>query len=340
MNKDTPSLYHYTTVSGLKGIIESGCLHATNIRYLNDSKEFIFGLDYFSKIFSSSGKGPSLDKPIYDHLIDTLFRKAFCDVRHGGQELNSFVVSFSSKPDLLSQWRAYGKENAGYCIKFNHKELTYPSDSLPGMISKVQYINPLDLKFAFYELEKIKNECREEILEHIPWVKREDLSEYGRMLERLKTLDERSGSSLSFKIGQDDHKPSENVDMTDEDPAWYSKINEIRVFFIYPTLNNIALTWKDHSFSEEGEYRLAVMRDDRETALLGRRYIRIREGKTFLVPYIEIPYDFSKHHVVEEVIVGPCPHTNEAENALQLLLGIHDIYGVDVRQSKIPYRYW
>lgn len=38
---DTPKelLYHYTTISGLKGIVESQSLWASDVRYMNDSAE-------------------------------------------------------------------------------------------------------------------------------------------------------------------------------------------------------------------------------------------------------------------------------------------------------------
>lgn len=68
--KGTKDLYHYTTMNGLKGIIESGCIHATNVRYLNDTQELYFGLNYLKDLIDSSDREPSLeDLPLIDHLI-------------------------------------------------------------------------------------------------------------------------------------------------------------------------------------------------------------------------------------------------------------------------------
>lgn len=39
------TLYHYTSDSGLLGIIETKSIWATNVRYLNDSKEYALALD-------------------------------------------------------------------------------------------------------------------------------------------------------------------------------------------------------------------------------------------------------------------------------------------------------
>ena len=37
-------LYHYTTIGGLQGILDSGCLYGTHVAFMNDSKEFDYGI--------------------------------------------------------------------------------------------------------------------------------------------------------------------------------------------------------------------------------------------------------------------------------------------------------
>lgn len=41
------AIYHYTDLNGLKGIIESEALWATNINFLNDKNEYIHGFECF-----------------------------------------------------------------------------------------------------------------------------------------------------------------------------------------------------------------------------------------------------------------------------------------------------
>jgi hypothetical protein len=36
-------LYHYTSVNGLQGILETNVSQATHVAYLNDSQEFVCG---------------------------------------------------------------------------------------------------------------------------------------------------------------------------------------------------------------------------------------------------------------------------------------------------------
>lgn len=42
-------LYHYTTVAGFLGILESGSFRATDARFLNDSSELEFGIRYIKE---------------------------------------------------------------------------------------------------------------------------------------------------------------------------------------------------------------------------------------------------------------------------------------------------
>ena len=46
----TRTLYHYTSIGGLQGIVESRGIWATEIRYLNDAKELVQTLDMFLSV--------------------------------------------------------------------------------------------------------------------------------------------------------------------------------------------------------------------------------------------------------------------------------------------------
>lgn len=344
MTENINVLYHYTSIGGLKGIIESSCIHATNMKYLNDSKEFIFGLDYFSKVFphpDSSFQLPVPEgMPLYDHFIEGLVNQTLSELRRYSRKATDYyVISFSRNPDVLSQWRAYGKESAGYCIKFNYTDLFYPSDSLDGIVTKVEYIDPDDLSFARKKLENIKHSgWKSEILRIIPWLESNNFKEYKRMLEKMYELDKSHNGT--FSLNNDKNVYSESVDMNDNDPGWYAMINEFAFFVIEPALTGLACSWKHHSFCEEDEYRFVTIRHDEILTRLDKRPIKFKEGKTFLIPYIEIPYEFKNKKIIEEVIVGPCPHTNEAASSVQQFLERNLSNSVNVVGSRIPYRFW
>lgn len=104
-------LYHYTTVDGLLGIVKEQSLRASNIAFMNDSKEYKYGIDLFLKCIeekkknvSSTGQRNALEK-LKGHL-GTSYTKIF------------FTISYCEFKDQLSQWRGYGSANETVCMEF------------------------------------------------------------------------------------------------------------------------------------------------------------------------------------------------------------------------------
>lgn len=50
--KPPERLYHYTSIDGLKGILDSRCLWASQIHFLNDTKEFNYSFDILMELIS------------------------------------------------------------------------------------------------------------------------------------------------------------------------------------------------------------------------------------------------------------------------------------------------
>lgn len=108
------NLYHYTSQTGLLGILRSGGVWATDARFLNDSTEVVHTL----------GEAKSLVGQIF---MDDDYRGAFGFALRDALEKHNdqavFVTSFSEKPDLLSQWRGYCPGGAGVCVGFAKNEI-------------------------------------------------------------------------------------------------------------------------------------------------------------------------------------------------------------------------
>lgn len=107
-------LYHYTNQDGLLGIIQSRKIWATNILYLNDSKEFKHSTQLIKKEISSLFGSSKFNHKSFSVFLDRSKILKDYDV---------FVTSFSMKKDLLSQWRAYCPINDGYSIGFDYNKL-------------------------------------------------------------------------------------------------------------------------------------------------------------------------------------------------------------------------
>jgi hypothetical protein len=112
-------LFHYTTSSGLIGILQSGCLWATDVRFLNDTSEGQHGREVIEEALANAQFG--------DDAALTVLRedaRAFFDPTRRS-EMSSVVVCFSEQGDQLSQWRAYGA-GGGFAIGFDWASLENP----------------------------------------------------------------------------------------------------------------------------------------------------------------------------------------------------------------------
>jgi hypothetical protein len=115
MSKAPETLYHYTTQSGLLGILSSKALWATKIHYLNDASEFRLASTLATSILQKliNGEG-NLRQRRKIQALQINLREI--------ENLNVCVSSLSIHSDSLSQWRAYGG-TAGYAVGLDRKQL-------------------------------------------------------------------------------------------------------------------------------------------------------------------------------------------------------------------------
>lgn len=98
-------LYHYTTLSGVRGITSSSMIWASDVRFMNDASELNYAAKLIDDVIASVGQ-----EVTDEHLRELLpQRPGFANRFHGVQP---FVACFCEKKDLLSQWRGYGRGDA------------------------------------------------------------------------------------------------------------------------------------------------------------------------------------------------------------------------------------
>jgi hypothetical protein len=106
------TLYHYTTFTGLMGIVHSQVLWASDIRYMNDSAELkhtadLIRMEITQRITAGHAK-PNLLNQFLEWVTHRITN---------GHML--FAASFRSNGNLLSQWRGYSKLGKGVSLGFN-----------------------------------------------------------------------------------------------------------------------------------------------------------------------------------------------------------------------------
>lgn len=115
---DTPQerLYHYTTFSGLLGIVDRCAIWASDIRYMNDSAELKHAADLIrSEISHRISEG---------HPNPTLLNRFQDWVAHritNGHMV--FAASFRANGNLLSQWRGYSALGKGVSLGFSPQHI-------------------------------------------------------------------------------------------------------------------------------------------------------------------------------------------------------------------------
>jgi Protein of unknown function (DUF2971) len=107
-----PTLVHYTSLEGFRGILESSSIWATSIHHLNDSSEYRYTLDLLANhVFPKTPGTPEYD-----------FAAQCRDHIGGPTAVTVYIAAFSKHKDQLSQWRAYGG-GYGIALEFNSATL-------------------------------------------------------------------------------------------------------------------------------------------------------------------------------------------------------------------------
>ena len=122
--KGDRTLYHYTTADTFDKLVdEGGELYCTHYMDLNDDAEFWKGFDYFrdwqKKHTAQESKEKAIECDRYFSQLKTELKKV-----HKLYIDATWIMSFSTEKDSLSQWRSYtDRTNGGVAVGFSKNEL-------------------------------------------------------------------------------------------------------------------------------------------------------------------------------------------------------------------------
>jgi hypothetical protein len=109
-----PQIYHYTTLIGMRGILESRAIRLGHISSLNDPSEVQYG----QKLIGDAIHEVVEQEDRRD--LRTFLNKMLGVVNSlGSLRHHPFVFSFCESSNLLSQWRGYAGGGRGYSLGFN-----------------------------------------------------------------------------------------------------------------------------------------------------------------------------------------------------------------------------
>jgi hypothetical protein len=171
----TEEWYHYTTITGLKGILDKTQLWGTHIAYLNDSREIEYGIEALARLvkmrsqelpeFKDNADGTATFFPMASLWSGTdgsiLDRKEV--LKH---DMGPFVACLSRSRDLLSQWRGYGR-GGGYAIRFDPKVLADTIHQVTSDGDPVLNVPKPDIEWVAYVWTNFQTQIVEAVSEYL-----------------------------------------------------------------------------------------------------------------------------------------------------------------------------
>jgi hypothetical protein len=329
LEKEEPRelLYHYTTPEGLLGILESGSIGATHVRYLSDRTELKNALSPEFENLLLDGLFPNANEKLKEEL-----RK----FRMHDSKYEVYIASFTDdgsvhsgdgvRPgDRLSQWRAYSNSAGGFSLGFDSKLIMegWKTTGLRGTIGSF-------LLRCRYSSDEKRNAAKR-------------IGSWG--FRALAYISESRLCHFRSEVGRE---PNQAEHYMIEFGSMCSALGVIDGQYF----SREAARFKDEAFSEECEWRIVVNVErqkllDAHCSDYSSPIIHFRHGKFGVTPYIDLPLQLtSSDSPLRRIVVGPSPYEEEAVEGVKLLLESKGIkmktqtsnVGVEVVPSKIPYR--
>jgi hypothetical protein len=101
-------LYHYTTLTGLAGIIDDTCFWASDVRYMNDASELSYATELIDEEVQKVRSLPE-NREVFEPFADVQRLGDPFEFEYGP---TPFIACFCEVDDLLSQWRGYGPSDS------------------------------------------------------------------------------------------------------------------------------------------------------------------------------------------------------------------------------------
>ncbi|WP_160318916.1 DUF2971 domain-containing protein [Arthrobacter sp. ERGS1:01] len=305
------TIWHYTTASGLDGILKNHVIWASSAAFMNDRQELSTGPELLVKLLDFYKN--ELDPRIVEDVLYLANATALTN------RPKTFVSCACNDPDSLTMWRNYAGSEAGFAIGINgsiglniRKQRAFDESMMDGFqppnayesrASEVEAIGAEKFSWqpALYNLE-----AQAEVALHAL-----------RRFEKIAT---------------------ERLDGLNQSEAELDVMSETA---------QALQVFKHPAFRDEKEQRIVCGTSPH----LDGPFIKHRPGKYGIVPYVELgipaprqgsgdqglPERMNKLPI-EAIIVGPTPYPKEAESGVFDLLQRSGYGEPPIRHSQVPFR--
>lgn len=303
------TLFHYTSASGVLGILQGRHIWCTATHCSNDESEIEIG----ESILLNEFRKVAADVFTYDHQLMSVFRsrnvdpfgfaESFCQliVNSTFGFIHPYITCFCKASDedifyngLLSQWRAYGTDG-GYAIQFNMEKIQNNIQEANKNTAQIYYMQDV-----YYEID---NPLKFELLKNIEVLRK-------RFIEHLRFL----AKPITLESGQ---IPSPISNLPE------GCIESLIKFLLYT---------KSHHFSEEREVRLVHLgsRSEEEPDLS----FFPRNG--LIIPYKKTNDTLNILECIDGIVIGPSSRMAARHKSLDRVVESTGMR-IPIRKSKIPF---
>jgi hypothetical protein len=108
-------IYHYTSIEAIQSIFSRKELWASDVRFLNDARELMYGYNLFREIATILSE--EIDDDDARDLVEGIITSVNLEFQ------TAFAGCLCKNPDLLSQWRGYGRSGVGFNLGFSTQYL-------------------------------------------------------------------------------------------------------------------------------------------------------------------------------------------------------------------------
>ncbi|WP_073053695.1 DUF2971 domain-containing protein [Kaistia soli] len=310
-------IFHYTSIGGLLGIIQSKCLHASHIEFMNDRMEMRYADDLirpllvpaFRECFSHLQRQVVMTGGFdMDWLCEHEASNLLAAIRRTSNRLAPlFVVSFCratsaeiASDGLLSQWRGYGVDG-GVAIVFDQRGI---STLIESERAKFQLAT-----ISFGDVIYGPND-----------------PEFESIIPNLELYKSAAATIIEMTM---------NTTAAKNLLEHFPKVPLEELFQPYSSVQPML---KHPSFREENEYRLTLSVGKNgfvESDSLAEKGVKFKQRGNYLIPYIELHSNDGPALPILRVIVGPSVEGERRRDSVEMLLREHG-HSIPVSLSKIP----
>lgn len=298
---------HYCTIDTLNAILEGSCLRFTDVRFLNDSTEFIEVISLIKHVLSredydSDFRNFILNSDVICELEN--YKQSYVGFsrrthEYGRIDYHTYTCSFSTSNDSLSMWNYYGATAVGLNVVFDSAwNVFYGSEKTEVTIGEKLSNDIMIFRgLVIYSIEE-KEKCVAELLNRL-----------AQIFEEAKNDLEKYKGSILY--------------------AFKEAINNMRCFF------------KNEAFDSEKEYRAVLKIPENllqtDTLAEGMKNKGVFKRGNILIPYVD--YEI-KIESIKRITINP--YDKEPNSMFELgiknLLWVKELEKVKIVRSNIPIR--